>query len=107
MNLPSVTPAAVLADLYDRGVRSLRVEGGAGAAAAFARAGAFDCVGVDLAPLLIAGEKAPGPLGGEGFASLGEAPRLAGLEVERHGEDVILKGFRARCLPDLYASVED
>jgi len=31
---------------------------------------------------------------------------LAGLDVERHGEDVILRGYRERCLPDLYASVE-
>lgn len=104
--LPSVTPAAVLADLYGRGIRSLLVEGGAGVAAAFVEAGLFDRVGVDLAPLLIAGERAPGPLGGAGFATLDEAPRLAGLGVERHGGDVILRGYRERCLPDLYASVE-
>lgn len=103
--LPSVTPAAVLADLYGRGIRSLLVEGGAGVAAAFVEAGLFDLVGVDVAPLLIAGRRAPGPLGGPGFATLDEAPRLAGLAVERHGGDVILKGYRERCLPDLFASV--
>lgn len=104
--LAEVTPETVLADLYGRGVRSLLVEGGAGVTAAFVAAGLFDRVGVDLAPLLIAGEKAPGPLGGTGFATLDEVPRVAGLTLERHGGDVILKGFRERCLPDLYASVE-
>lgn len=103
--LESVTPEAVLADLYRRGVKSLLVEGGSGVAAAFAQARLFDRVGVDLAPLLIGGEKAPGPLGGSGFAALDEAPRLADLELERRGGDVILTGFRAPCLPDLYASV--
>jgi diaminohydroxyphosphoribosylaminopyrimidine deaminase/5-amino-6-(5-phosphoribosylamino)uracil reductase len=104
--LPEVTPAAVLADLYGRGIRSLLVEGGAGVAAAFVEAGLFDRVGVDVAPLLIGGQRAPGPLAGGGFATLDEAPRLTGLRVERHGGDVILKGYRERCLPDLYASVE-
>jgi diaminohydroxyphosphoribosylaminopyrimidine deaminase/5-amino-6-(5-phosphoribosylamino)uracil reductase len=105
VSLPEVEPAAVLEDLYRRGIGSVLVEGGAGVGAAFVAAGLFDRVAVDCAPLLIAGETAPGPLGGSGFASLGEAPRLADLRVERQGGDVILTGFRERCLPDLYASV--
>ncbi len=103
--LERVEPAAVLADLYRRGVRSVLVEGGAKVAAAFVEAGLFDRVGVDGAPLLLAGEAAPGPLAGGGFPALAAAPRLSCLEAEQRGEDVVLSGWRARCLPDLYASV--
>ena len=86
-------------------MRSVLVEGGAGIAAAFAAAGLYDRVAVDCAPLLIGGSTAPGPLGGAGFPSLDTAPRLDRLRAERRGEDLILSGFRKRCLRDLYASV--
>ena len=82
------------------------VEGGGEIGAAFAKEGLFDRVAVDCAPLLIGGHQALGPLGGEGFTPLSAVPRLASLEVERRGEDVILMGFRNECLPDLFASVE-
>lgn len=107
VSLEKVEPAAVLADLFDRGIRSVLVEGGAEIAGAFVGAGLFDRVAVDCAPLLIGGGKAPGPLGGAGSLNLDVAPRLDRLRVERRGEDVILSGFRDRCLPDLYASVAD
>ncbi len=106
VELHSVDPASVLADLYLRGVRSLLVEGGATVAAAFVASGLYDRVAVDCAPLLIAGEQASGPLGGAGF-SLAEAPRLSDVHVARRGEDIILSGFRERCLPDLCANVAD
>lgn len=106
IRLPDVAPGAVLADLYERGVRSLLIEGGAGVAAAFVDSGLFDRVAVDCAPLLIAGEKAPGPLGGAGFPVLAQAPRLVDFKAERRGEDVILSGFRESCLQALYASVD-
>lgn len=108
VRLGMVEPAAVLEDLYqNQGVHSLLVEGGGTVAASFARAGLFDRVAVDVAPLLIGGETAPGPLRGGGFTPLATAPRLADLRVERRGEDVILVGFRDRCLQDLFASVAD
>lgn len=105
IELPRVTPATVLADLGARGVKSVLIEGGAGILAAFVESGLFDRVGVDLAPILLGGTEAPGPLGGAGIAALTAAPRLDSFALERHGEDVVLIGFRASCLPDLYASV--
>ncbi len=105
VSLEKVAPATVLADLFERGIRSVLVEGGAEIAAAFVGAGLYDRVAVDCAPLLIGGNSAPGPLGGAGFSTLDVAPRLDRLRVERRGEDVILSGFRDRCLPDLCASV--
>ncbi len=105
VGLPRVEPASVLDDLYRRGVRSVLIEGGAGIAGAFVAAGLFDRVAVDCAPLLIAGETAPGPLGGGGFDPLAAAPRLDDLRAVRRGGDLILSGFRQRCLPDLSANV--
>jgi diaminohydroxyphosphoribosylaminopyrimidine deaminase/5-amino-6-(5-phosphoribosylamino)uracil reductase len=103
--LPVVEPAAVLADLYGRGVRSVLVEGGGEVHASFASAGLFDRVGVDCAPLLIGGRSAPGPLGGEGFPSLAGAARLEQMEVRRRGGDLILTGYRKGCLQALSSSV--
>ena len=106
--LPAVEPAAVLADLYSRGVRSALVEGGGEVHASFVASGCFDRVAVDCAPLLIGGRGAPGPLGGTGFAALAAAARLDGLTARAaggEGGDVILTGYRNGCLPDLYKSV--
>ncbi len=100
-----VTPAFVLADLFARGVRSVLVEGGGEVAAAFVAAGLFDRVATVCAPMLIGGHQALGPLGGAGVERLAEAPRLDAVRVRRRGDDLLIRGFRERCLPDLYASV--
>ena len=101
VRLPVVEPHAVLAALLARGVKSLLVEGGGGVHASFVAAGTYDEVRVDTAPLLIGGLKAPGPLGGEGFERLAEAPRLERLEIARRGGDAILSGLRVGCLEEL------
>lgn len=104
--LAAVEPAAVLADLYQRGVRSVLVEGGGEIHASFVAAGLYDQVRVDCAPLLIGGKGAPAPLGGLGFETLDTAPRLEDLEVRRRGGDVVILGFRQGCLQDLLGGKE-
>jgi diaminohydroxyphosphoribosylaminopyrimidine deaminase / 5-amino-6-(5-phosphoribosylamino)uracil reductase len=99
--LPAVEPAAVLADLSGRGVRSLLVEGGGEIHASFVESGCFDRVLVDCAPLLLGGRTAPGPLGGAGFAALSAAARLDDLTARTRGGDLILTGYRNGCLPEL------
>lgn len=103
--LAAVEPGAILADLYRRGVRSLLVEGGGEVHASFVAAGLYDQVRVDCAPLLIGGQGAPAPLGGSGFATLDEAPRLDELEAHKRGSDLILTGYRKGCLQALLSSV--
>ena len=103
--LPVVEPAAVLADLYGRGARSVLVEGGAEVLASFVGSGCYDRVMVDCAPLLIGGKGAPGPLAGEGFQALASAARLEGFEARQRGGDLILTAYRHQCLQALSKSV--
>lgn len=105
--LPQVDPAAVLQDLYARGLRSVLVEGGGEVAAAFCAAGLYDQVAALCAPVLIGGLKAKGPLAGQGFEPLAAAPRLSATKFEKKGADAVLTAFRASCLQDLYANVAD
>lgn len=101
-----VDPARVLADLWRRGVRSVLVEGGGEVHASFVAAGLFDRVWVDVGPLLLGGRVAPGPLGGQGLARLGDAPRVEGIDVRRSGDDVLINGYRPGCLQALCSSVD-
>ena len=105
VRLAAVTPAAVLADLFDRGVSNLLVEGGGEVLAAFSASGLWDRAAVCCAPVLIGGAAAPGPLGGDGPERLADAWRLDELRVRRRGPDVILVGYRQGCLPELSRSV--
>ncbi len=105
VRLAAVTPAAVLADLFDRGVSNVLVEGGGEVLAAFSASGLWDRAAVCCAPVLIGGAAAPGPLGGDGPERLADAWRLDELRVRRRGPDVILVGYRQGCLPELSRSV--
>ena len=106
MNLPDVDPGAVIADLHQRGVQSLLVEGGGEVLASFVASGLYDRVMVDCAPLLIGGRNAPGPLAGEGFAELAAAARLEGLQTRKKGGDLIVTLYRQGCVEGLVAAVQ-
>jgi diaminohydroxyphosphoribosylaminopyrimidine deaminase / 5-amino-6-(5-phosphoribosylamino)uracil reductase len=105
IELPTVEPESVLADLHRRGIQSVLVEGGSEALASFVASGCYDRVMVDCAPLLIGGKGAPGPLGGEGIAVLDAAARLEKFEVGRRGSDLLLVGYRQGCLENLMKAV--
>lgn len=79
-------PAAVLAELVQRDVQHVLIEGGPQVAAAFVRAGLVDAVRWYVAPALLgAGAQA---LGYAGINSIAEALRLTVTEVVRVGDDV-------------------
>ncbi len=88
------SPTAVLAALACRGIDSLLVEGGGEMLAAFVEADQFDRVAICLAPRLIGGRTAPGPLAGHGIDRLDEAAVLGPLSTSRRGPDLIVSGLR-------------
>ena len=104
VTLPVVDPASVLADLGRRGVASVLVEGGGEVHAAFVEAGVFERVEVAVAPLLVGGRGAPGPLGGIGADRLERALRLERPRLARRGEDLLLSAFRRDLIPELIAA---
>jgi len=81
----------LLLELGRHGVSSLMVEGGARTLGSFFRARLVDGVAAFIAPRVLAGEQAPGVVGGAGFP-LAQTPRLRGLRVEAFGEDLLVTG---------------
>jgi diaminohydroxyphosphoribosylaminopyrimidine deaminase/5-amino-6-(5-phosphoribosylamino)uracil reductase len=98
IKLPATPEGRVsLPDLLDelgrRSVLSILVEGGAEVHAAFFREGLVDKVYAYIAPRLIGGHEAPGPLGGEGIARLTDSTGIAEVDVTRLGDDVLISGY--------------
>jgi diaminohydroxyphosphoribosylaminopyrimidine deaminase/5-amino-6-(5-phosphoribosylamino)uracil reductase len=82
-------PAGLLAELFERDVRRVLLEGGPTLAAAFLRAGLVDEVLVHLAPTLLGA--GPALVGDLGITTITGALDLALAEVTRLGGDVALR----------------
>lgn len=83
-----------------RGLTSLLVEGGARVAGSLVDAGLVDKLMVFMAPLVIGGSEAPGPVAGQGAETLSEALRLERVRFRRLGTDILLEGYaggRGQC----------
>ncbi len=83
----------LLDELGRRGILSVLVEGGAEVHASFLAEGLVDKVQAYIAPIVIGGRHAPGPIGGEGAVRLQDAIRLIGLETTRIGDDLSITGY--------------
>jgi diaminohydroxyphosphoribosylaminopyrimidine deaminase/5-amino-6-(5-phosphoribosylamino)uracil reductase len=81
---------ALLAALRALDVIAVLVEGGGELGAALAEASLVDRVAFFLAPRLLGGRDAPGPLGGRGRA-LKESLALAGVTTRRLGDDLLIE----------------
>jgi diaminohydroxyphosphoribosylaminopyrimidine deaminase/5-amino-6-(5-phosphoribosylamino)uracil reductase len=84
--------AAVLAELRRREIQSLIIEGGAGVAGAFLRAGLVDKASFFIAPLIL-GSDALGAVTNASPLTVPEAMRLRDVETHRHGDDVEVTGY--------------
>lgn len=84
---------ALFARLGQEKITSVLVEGGATLAASVLSAGIVDKVCYFVAPKIIGGAAAPGPVGGDGIASLAEAYQLSEITVEQLGQDVLISGY--------------
>jgi diaminohydroxyphosphoribosylaminopyrimidine deaminase/5-amino-6-(5-phosphoribosylamino)uracil reductase len=89
-----VSVPALLDELGKRGILSLLVEGGAEVHASFFAAGLVDKVHAYVAPRLIGGRHAPGPLAGEGVEHLAASTHLSEVDYVRIGEDLTYHRIR-------------
>jgi diaminohydroxyphosphoribosylaminopyrimidine deaminase/5-amino-6-(5-phosphoribosylamino)uracil reductase len=87
---------ALLAELGRRRFTNLLVEGGAGLLGTLFDARLIDEVQAFIAPKLVGGSAAPGPLGGLGWEKMSAAFELADLQVERVGSDLRVRGVLPR-----------
>jgi diaminohydroxyphosphoribosylaminopyrimidine deaminase/5-amino-6-(5-phosphoribosylamino)uracil reductase len=86
----------VLTELGRRGMTNVLVEGGADTLGRFRDAGEIDEVHAFVAPMVVGGAGAPGPIGGLGVGQLLDAWQPAEWTIERVGNDVLLHGTGQR-----------
>ncbi len=85
--------SSLLVELGKRGYLSLLIEGGSQVNASFFDAGLVDKVQAYIAPMLIGGRDAPGPVGGDGVLHLTDAIRLREADATKVGDDVLITGY--------------
>jgi diaminohydroxyphosphoribosylaminopyrimidine deaminase/5-amino-6-(5-phosphoribosylamino)uracil reductase len=100
---PLVDLGEALGHLGRCGVNDLLVEGGSRLHGAFFDAGLADRVAAFIAPAIVGGRSAPGPVGGRGVATMGEAWRLDRVRIRQIGEDVLIEGHVVRPVSDAEA----
>ncbi|MDR5708737.1 MAG: bifunctional diaminohydroxyphosphoribosylaminopyrimidine deaminase/5-amino-6-(5-phosphoribosylamino)uracil reductase RibD [Armatimonadota bacterium] len=89
----------LLRRLGERGVLSVLVEGGSTLHAAVLEAGLADRIVAFIAPVLMGGREAPGPVGGAGIAEITQALRLRNLTVRPVGTDLCVEAEVSGALP--------
>ena len=79
----------------EREITSVLVEGGGEVNASAIAAGVVDKVMCFIAPKLIGGRNAPGPIGGEGISSLSDVPRLQRVSITPISDsaDFLIEGY--------------
>ncbi|HEY8394547.1 MAG TPA: bifunctional diaminohydroxyphosphoribosylaminopyrimidine deaminase/5-amino-6-(5-phosphoribosylamino)uracil reductase RibD [Thermaerobacter sp.] len=85
--------AELLVELGRRGIRHVLVEGGAAIHGALLAAGLADHVLAFIAPKLVGGAGAPGPVGGPGVDRMAGALRLHRVRLRRLGDDWLVEGY--------------
>ncbi len=93
--LNSLTPAAVMERLYQRGLMSVLWECGGTLAAEAISSGSVQKVWAFIAPKLIGGSSAPSPIGELGFEQMTEALSLESVSIASVGQDFLLEGYLA------------
>jgi diaminohydroxyphosphoribosylaminopyrimidine deaminase/5-amino-6-(5-phosphoribosylamino)uracil reductase len=80
--------------LGKREITSILIEGGGEINASAVAAGIVDKVMCFVAPIIIGGRNAPGPIGGEGVSSLMDVPHLQRIRITQiPGSDFLLEGY--------------
>lgn len=87
---------AVLAELGQRDVVSLLVEGGGMVLGSLFDAGLVDKVHAFLAPAIIGGNQAASPVEGRGAVAMADAWRLESCRIQQIGPDWLITGYPAK-----------
>ncbi len=93
---PRLRLDALLDRLGARGINSLLVEGGGQLLGAFFDEGLVDQIAAFVAPIVVGGSDAPGPVGGIGVPTMAEALRLTNVRLARLGDDILVEGDVAK-----------
>jgi diaminohydroxyphosphoribosylaminopyrimidine deaminase/5-amino-6-(5-phosphoribosylamino)uracil reductase len=88
--------AALLAELGRRRFTNVLVEGGPGILGSLADAALIDEVWAFIAPRLIGGREAPGPVEGAGIARLANAAQIDVEQIDHLGGDLLVRGLVRR-----------
>lgn len=81
-----------VAHLFEKGIRSVLVEGGGEVHASAFASGLVDRVIFIYSPRIVGGAAAPGMVSGPGIGALRDAVRLEDVEVSRIGADICVTG---------------
>jgi len=90
---PMVSLDRLMKELGQQEITSILIEGGAKVNASALEEGIIDKVVWFIAPKIIGGEKAPGPVGGLGIDRLAAAKSLDRITVKRIEEDICIEGY--------------
>ncbi len=85
----------LITKLGEMEITGLLVEGGAEVAASFLEARLVDKVLTFIAPKIVGGKEAPGPIGGAGADTMDRAVRLESVNSGCIGEDFFIEGYPA------------
>lgn len=86
--------ACLCDELGSMGIDSILVEGGAETAWSFISAGLVDEYYVFVAPKIIGGSNAKGPVGGDGFMKMCQAVPMAVADIALSGDDLEIHAYR-------------
>ncbi len=84
---------ALLVLLGQRGVCTVMVEGGGTLLGALFDRGLVDKVAGFIAPVIVGGRDAPGPVGGRGVEKITDALRLERVSYRQVGDDMLVSGY--------------
>lgn len=93
VELTPLTPAKVMAYLYDRQLSSVLWECGGTLAARAIADGAVQKVLAFIAPKIVGGKVAPSPVGDLGLATMTEALTLENVTMRQLGSDYVVEGY--------------
>lgn len=79
--------------LGEQGITSILVEGGASINASVIDENLVDKIKWFIAPKIIGGESAPGPVGGIGIADVNHAALFEEIKMESIGEDILISAY--------------